>query len=326
MATVRGGATGSLKVLSAIAGRVTRRILRVCSALHWCGVVVMVAGCQSAAAPASLLAAPVVPEISDAMRQELLQSHSFGLRRGMRPGVFSVVGDSISSNKFFLKPLAHGVQDLGDYAGLEPVLEYYRGPTVRSVEGVAFNSFDIDGIGALSGWKAEHVVEPGSRFWEPLCQPRETPLQCELRIARPEITLIMIGTNDVGVTSLPVYADQLYRIVRRVQSHGSIAVLSTLPAQRNAAGVDAAEPYNQVILNLAAQRRVPLWNFWRALEALPSGGVEPGDIHPNVPPNERSVEFSSAGLQYGMNVRNLTALQVLAALHAVLHAPAALQR
>ncbi len=325
MATVHGSATGSLKVLSANAGRVARRILRAWSALRWCGVVVLVAGCQSAAAPASLLTAPIVPEISDAMHEELQQQHNFGLRRGMRPGVFSVVGDSISSNKYFLKPLAHGVQDLGDYAGLEPVLEYYRGTTVRSVEGVAFNSFDVDGIGALSGWKAEHVVEPGSRFWEPLCQPRETPLQCELRIARPEITLIMIGTNDVGVTSLPVYADQLYRIVRSVQSYGSIAVLSTLPAQRDAGGVDAAEPYNQVILNLAAQRRVPLWNFWRALEALPSGGMDPGDIHPNVPPDESSADFTSAGLQYGMNVRNLTALQVLAALHAVLHAPAAFQ-
>lgn len=323
VAAVRGSATGSLKVLRASYGRVVRRILRAWSVLRWCGVALLVAACQSAAAPESLLTAPIVPEISDAMHQELLQQHSFGLRRGMRPGVFSLVGDSISSNKFFLKPLAHGAQDLGAYSGLEPVLEYYRGTTVRSVAGVAFNSFAIDGIGALSGWKAEHVVEPGSRFWEPLCQPRETPLQCELRIARPEITLIMIGTNDVGVTSLPVYADQLYRIVRRVQSYGSIAVLSTLPAQRNAAGVDAAEPYNQVILNLAAQRRVPLWNFWRALEALPSQGVEPGDIHPNVPPNERSTDFSSAGLQYGMNVRNLTTLQVLAALHAVLHAQAA---
>ena len=325
MAALRGDATSSLKVWRAINGRGGRRILWGRFAPLWCGVVLLVAGCQSAAAPASLLTAPIVPEISDAMHQELQQQHNFGLRRGMRPGVFSVVGDSISSNKYFLKPLAHGAQDLGDYAGLEPVLEYYQGTTVRSVEGVAFNSFDIDGIGALSGWKAEHVVEPGSRFWELLCQPRETPLQCELRIARPEITLIMIGTNDVGVTSLPVYADQLYRIVRSVQSYGSIAVLSTLPAQRDAGGVDAAEPYNQVILNLAAQRRVPLWNFWRALEALPSGGMDPGDIHPNVPPDESSADFTSAGLQYGMNVRNLTALQVLAALHAVLHAPAAFQ-
>jgi len=75
---------------------------------------------------------------------------------------------------------------------------------------------------------------------------------------------------------------------------------------------------------VAAQRQAPLWNFWRALEALPSQGVEPGDIHPNVPPNERSDDFSSAGLRYGMNVRNLTALQVLAELHVILHAPALL--
>jgi hypothetical protein len=53
--------------------------------------------------------------------------------------------------------------------------------------------------------------------------------------------------------------------------------------------------------------------------------MDPGDIHPNVPPDESSADFTSAGLQYGMNVRNLTALQVLAALHAVLHAPAAFQ-
>ena len=324
MAALRGDATGSLKVWRAINGCGARRILRGRPTLHWCGVVLLVVGCQIAAAPLSLLTAPIVPEITDAMHQELLQQHSFGLRRGMRPGVFSLVGDSISSNKYFLKPLAHGAQDLGDYASLEPVLEFYRGTTVRSVEGVAFNSFDIDGIGALSGWKAEHVVEPGSRFWDPLCVPRETPLQCELRIARPEITLIMIGTNDVGVTSPAVYADQLLHIVRRVQSYGSIAVLSTLPAQRAADGVDAAEPYNQIIVDVAARRHAPLWNFWRALEALPSQGVEPGDIHPNVPPNERSADFSSAGLRYGMNVRNLTALQVLAELHEILHAPAAL--
>ncbi len=313
-----------MNVLRAICERTVRRTLRACITLVWCGLVLVISSCRSSGPPLNLVTAPVVPELTAAVQQALLRQHSFGLRRGMRPGVFSIVGDSISSNKYFLKPLAHGTLNFGSYEGLEPMVEYYRRITVRSVDRVNFNSFDVDGMGALSGWKAAHVIEPGSRFWEPLCGPRETPLECELRIARPEITLIMIGTNDVGVTSRAVYADQLLHIVRRVQSYGSIAVLSTLPAQRAADGVDAAEPYNQIIVDVAVQRQAPLWNFWRALEALPSQGVEPGDIHPNVPPNERSADFSSAGLRYGMNVRNLTALQVLAELHVILHAPAAL--
>ncbi|MEY4221992.1 MAG: hypothetical protein RL334_634, partial [Chloroflexota bacterium] len=97
-----------------------------CITLVWCGLVFVISGCRSSGPPLYLVTAPVVPVLTAAVQQALLQQHSFGLRRGMRPGVFSIVGDSISSNKYFLKPLAHGTLNFGSYAGLEPMVEYYR--------------------------------------------------------------------------------------------------------------------------------------------------------------------------------------------------------
>ncbi|MBP6835339.1 MAG: hypothetical protein KA978_31430, partial [Deltaproteobacteria bacterium] len=59
---------------------------------------------------------------------------------------------------------------------------------------------------------------------------------------------------------------------------------------------------------------VPLLDYWAALQTLPSHGVSPDRIHPSVYVTGGSTEpayFTEAGLRYGYNMRNLTAIQML---------------
>jgi hypothetical protein len=111
-----------------------------------------------------------------------------------------------------------------------------------------------------------------------------------------------------------------------------VPVLSTIPPLRRVgsvtqAMVDRVDAYNAVVIDLATADLVPLWNYHRALVELgaaASYGIGSDGIHPNVYNSADGARFTAAALRYGYNVRNLTALQVLAALKAgLVDAPAA---
>jgi hypothetical protein len=63
-------------------------------------------------------------------------------------------------------------------------------------------------------------------------------------------------------------------------------------------------PYNQVIVEVATQSSIPLWNLARAMQERGIG--DPNGVAPEGPAN-----FSDSALNYGFNIRNLTALQTL---------------
>jgi hypothetical protein len=68
--------------------------------------------------------------------------------------------------------------------------------------------------------------------------------------------------------------------------------------------------FNEAILKLADEYDIPLWNYWAALQNLPNDGLSSDGVHPSVAPTS-ATDFSPEGLKYGMNMRNLTALQAL---------------
>jgi hypothetical protein len=69
---------------------------------------------------------------------------------------------------------------------------------------------------------------------------------------------------------------------------------------------------NQVIVDVAAAERVPLWNFWRVAAALPDQGLvlDQYAIHLSVSVNGAG-SFFPADLYSAQNVRNLQALKIL---------------
>src|SRR5690606_20023243 len=126
----------------------------------------------------------------------------------------------------------------------------------------------------------------------------ETPVACEMRVVKPAVALIMIGTNDAPAYPADQYGARLRQIIETCIQYNVVPVLSTLPprAQFN----DNIIAYNQVIAGMAQQYGVPLTDLYSALWGLPDHGYGPDGIHLSVPPGGASAafDFTAANLQY----------------------------
>jgi hypothetical protein len=113
----------------------------------------------------------------------------------------------------------------------------------------------------------------------------------------------------------------LNKIVAITEAHGVIPVLSTTLGRRdNADLAPRTDGYNAIIIQVAQANGVPLWNYWLSCSNLANGGLSNDNLHPSMPYDGNTAIFDGDHLSAGMNVRNLTALQVLDALYrTVLH-------
>jgi hypothetical protein len=248
----------------------------------------------------------VVPEnISPEMRAV----YQAGLAQGLRPNVFSKLGDCMTENEFFLAPFSDGDFDLGAYSALSETLKHFAGTPARNGQNWQKDSFATIGLAATGGF---NIVGPLDVTWAnpEWCAGSENPLACEYRVAQPSFAVLMFGTNDVPYTEAATYDFYLRTIVAKTLERNIVPLLSTFPTRPE----DEAKSklLNQIVIKVAQDYAVPLMNLNRALEPLPHHGVDPNDtIHLSVPPDERVDVFSEANLQYGFTVRNLVTLQAL---------------
>lgn len=229
-----------------------------------------------------------------------------GQGRGNRPNIFSKVGDSITVGTFFLYPIGWGDYRLHEYGYLAPTLQYFARARARDS-----NSFSNSSLAADNGWTTENVLDP-AKANPSLCETGETPLECEYRLVRPALALIMFGTNDVSAMSGSTYAANLTRIVQISLDYDVIPVLSTFPYRE---GFDAlVQEFNQIVRQTAQSYDIPLWDYQNAMAGLPNQGLSPDGVHPSYPSETdfaAATDFSAENLQYGYVLRNLMALQVL---------------
>ncbi len=235
-----------------------------------------------------------------------------GQALGNRPDVFSKIGDSITERgqypEDFLERIGRGDYSLGDYAYLEPVINYFSGTEAR-----LGNSFVNDSLSAAAGWSSWTAINFHAAD-ESICDPNELPIECELRMVKPSVALIMLGTNDVAdeKVSATVYENQMRKVIETCINAGVIPVLSTIPEFKRPIGYKV-EAFNQVIARLSDEYQIPIWHYWAAINGLPNNGLSSDGVHPSISPTSPS-DFSGDALQFGMNVRNLTALQALDAI------------
>ena len=237
---------------------------------------------------------PVVPTgVSDRAR-EIYQR---GLVMGNDSNAFSKVGDCHSTNPYFLThyDLGPNVYDLGDYAHLQPTIDYFEG------------SFSRRSLAAKKGLSTAGVLASLWSDWKS-CTGNETPLDCEFRIHHPSFAIISLGTNEAYDVKLDpsTFEPRLRRIIEHSIDQGVVPILSTK------ADNDEGDHYiNYVTARLAMEYELPIWNFWRAVQDLPKHGLHNAD-HLTFAPLKTFTDFSKPEyLAYGMQVRNLTALQVL---------------
>ena len=233
------------------------------------------------------------------------QIFASGQAIGNQATVFSKVGDSITVNESMFTPIGYGQYNLGDFGYLQNTIRFFSTPTATGA-----NSFAGISLAASSGWTTDTVLNPA--FANPeYCRANESPLQCEYRLNRPAVALIMFGSNDVIAVPAEDYARNLRTITEFSITQGIIPVLSTIPPRRGFE--DRTAFYNQLIREVAAQFGTPLWDYHAAMLTLPDAGLSEDGLHPSAPPNPsvNGANFTGDNLRYGYVMRNLTALQVL---------------
>lgn len=242
---------------------------------------------------APLYAAPVIPYISESMREVYLR----GQRYGMRSQSITKIGDSVSANPLYLDLMSDNNAVLGPYDYLADTLRYF-GPSRKQ-----------DSVAAKKGMSSFSIFDPLMAAED--CTPEESPLQCELRLQKPAVAFIMFGPNDLRAMDVDEYKVQMSQLVEDLIENGTIPVLTTFstdPARRT---WQESVTFNLALIEVARTYDVPLMNLWLASRDLPKYGLEGDGIH------MRNFGYEylklDAGLEsrFGVSLQNLIALRTL---------------
>lgn len=240
-------------------------------------------------APGAWTAQPVIPVFTDNVRL----IYQRGLQLGRDSNRFSKAGDCESTTGWYLAEFDGDppTYRLGEYAHLQPTIDYYAG------------SFKRESLAVRRGANTSSLL---TTLWaDPdQCRSGESMLACEFRVHNPSIVLIAVGSNDV--VSVDTFEDQMRRIIEYTISEGVIPVLST-----KADNFEGDHLINSIIARLAYEYDIPLWNFWLAVQPLPDHGLSSDGVHLTFAGN---LFDDPVNMQKAWPWRNLTALQTLDAL------------
>lgn len=180
-----------------------------------------------------------------------------GVAMGNNPHAFSVVGDCQSMANVFMGIYETDRYRLGDAQELQAAIDYFRG------------SFSRKSAAVKDGMSVASVLSP---LWaDPQqCQANETPVECELRVHKPALMFINLGTNwkNGGPTA---YEKYLRQIVQIVIDHGTVPVLST-----KLDNIEGDHSLNLATARVAYDMDIPLMNVWLAADDLPNHGLDAG--------------------------------------------------
>ncbi len=193
--------------------------------------------------------------VSDHMREIFATGRSLG----RNPQAFSKAGDSTIESPYFLGRFDGSPYNLGAFQYLQAVIDHFKGSYSRKSQAVR--------IGQHS-WT---LLNPAWADKEQ-CQPDESPLACEFRLNNPSVVILRLGANDAGVPKL--FDKKMRAVVEYAIAQGVIPVLSTKPDRRQ-----GAEQINDILRKIAADYRIPMWDFERVSDTLPGRGLGPDGVH-----------------------------------------------
>jgi hypothetical protein len=230
---------------------------------------------------------PVIPVVSETTRR----IYADGQALGNDPRAFSVLGDCLSlSHTLFGRYGQPGKYNLGDYAYLQPVIDYF------------LESFQRQSITLGDGFNTAAELSP-LRADPKQCEKGENPLECEYRVHNPSYAIISLGTDDWTIKP-DVYEERMRQIVEYTIAQGIVPILVTKADNR-----EGNHAFNKILALLAYEYDIPLWNFWLAVQPLPRHGLTDGNGHLTwADPNHLEYTYS---MQVAVPVRNVTALQTL---------------
>jgi len=235
---------------------------------------------------------PAVPTgISDTMRDV----YQFGLEHGTDATHFSVIGDCQNVSSYFLsvfeKPDEYSLGD--EYAYLQPTIDYYQG------------SYAHVSVAVKGGFNAAAVLSP-LRADKEVCNPNESPLDCELRIWKPSVVIVSMET---WWSQKPEeeYEKYMRKVLDRIIETGAVPIIAT-----KADNLEGDNAINATVAKLAYEYDIPLWNFWAAVQSLPGKGLSKDGFHLTF---SRNFFDDPNRMVSAWPWRNLTALQTLDVVH-----------
>lgn len=205
------------------------------------------------------------------------------------PQAFSKAGDSTIEAPYFLGRFDSSPYNLGAYKYLQAVIDHFTG------------SYGRKSLAVRVGQHSWTLLNPA---WadKTVCEAGESPLACEFRAHNPSVVILRLGANDAGVSQL--FDKNMRAVVEYCIEQGVIPVLSTKPDQRQ-----GTEQINAIVRQIAADYKVPVWDFARVSETLPGRGLGPDGVHLT---GFYQHDFTlPQALQRGHGAQNLTALILL---------------
>jgi hypothetical protein len=192
-----------------------------------------------------------------AVLENLKQIFAKGQTLGNNPHSFSKVGDSIIEQPHYMVKFDTPEYNLGQYAYLQDVLNYYRG------------SFGRDSLAVRRGL---HSWSWNNPTWadKDQCQPEEGPIACEYRVHKPSIAFIVLGSNDVGVPDY--FRKSMEELVQFTVDQGVIPIIVTKADRHEGSNIN-----NTILKETAAKFNVPLLDFDAVAGTMPNRGIDPAD-------------------------------------------------
>ncbi|MGB1288748.1 MAG: SH3 domain-containing protein, partial [Aggregatilineales bacterium] len=254
---------------------------------------------------ARLNATPVLHQFDS---QVILAIRDNARAAGNRSNVFTKVGDSITATQRFMTEFGiPGAYNLGSYGNLQSTIDFYSTPVVTGGD----NSFLRRGQAMGSAYNAASVIDP---IWSDptVCRRSESPLACEVRIAKPSVALIMLGSVDMQIYSPESYYFYMETIISFLAENGVIPVVTTFPIASEYIYWERSLEFNMQLLDLAERYRIPVINLWAATSSMPLNGTDPADFyHLSEAPDRADFTFDGREFQFALSARNLLSLQAL---------------
>ena len=193
-----------------------------------------------------------------AVVENMKQIFAKGQQLGNNAQRFSKVGDSIIEQPHYMVKFDTPDYNLGQYAYLQDVLNYYRGSYGRD---------------SLSVRRGLHSWSWNNPTWadKDQCLPDEGPVACEYRVNKPSVAFIVLGSNDVGVPEY--FRKSMEELVQFTIDQGVIPIIVT-KADRH----EGDSNINNIILKeTAAKFNVPMLDFDAVAGTMPNRGIDPAD-------------------------------------------------
>jgi LysM repeat protein len=193
-----------------------------------------------------------------AVQENVKQIFAKGQTLGNNAQHFSKVGDSIIEQPHYMVKFDTPDYNLGQYAYLQDVLDYYRG------------SYGRDSLAVRRGL---HAWSWNNSTWadKDQCLPDEGPVACEYRVFKPSVAFIVLGSNDVGVPEY--FRTSMEDLVQFTIEQGVIPIIVT-KADRH----EGDSNVNNIIMKeTAAKFNVPLLDFDAVAGTMPNRGIDPAD-------------------------------------------------